>query len=275
MSARAAWVLAVVCGGIAACGGRSVEHEAGNDAGMGGSGADEPGTGGSGGSVGGSGGASGTSVGSGGSDKGGTARGGAGGTVSAKGGSGGTGGSGGGTVGGTGGGKGFGLGGKAFTLVRSACGNFCQKLPVSCAMAETDCGRECVYAGTDSPSCAVQFANYMSCLAGHVAPDVLCDESCSGTEGCAGEAIASCEAERLTWERCFDECGTTTQDYESPSIGCRRSSACNESVTECAPSADFATWECTCFNIRPEDASISVPSGSDECLTATRTCWGI
>jgi hypothetical protein len=181
---------------------------------------------------------------------------------------------------GVGGGKGgdFTLG-KGSAAVLRACGGFCQALPASCPMSGTEgCRWDCVHAGNDSPSCINAFASYMDCLAHYLDPAASCDESCGGSEGCAGEAITACEAERDAWETCFEQCGTKTRDHESPSTGCRRDSACDAYATECLPNADYTAWDCKCFNIRPVDGITGVIleyGEGDACLAAARVCQGL
>ena len=143
-------------------------------------------------------------------------------------------------------------------------------------MSVEECDTDCVHAGNDSPSCLEPFIGYMKCLGAQMDPAASCDESCSGAEGCAGEAIAACEVERVAWETRFEECGTKTHDYEAPSVGCRRASACDSYAVECMPRAD-GTSDCQCFNFRPELIN-NVPQVSnegDECLTAARLCQGL
>jgi hypothetical protein len=202
---------------------------------------------------------------------------GAGGAISGAGGASGGGGGSGGVSSGTGGGQGgdFPIG-KGSPDVNRACSNFCGTLPASCSLTGTDgCAWDCIHGGNDSPSCTDHFASYIQCLAGHLDPAASCDRSCSGAPGCAGEAIAICAAESGAWEACFEQCGTKTRDYEAPSVGCRRASACNSQVVECLPNADHTIWECTCFEVRPDDGArgVSVDLGEeDACLAAARKC---
>jgi hypothetical protein len=205
---------------------------------------------------------------------------GAGGGISGVGGASGAGGGGGGVSSGTGGGKdGDFPVGKGSAVVWRACTNFCGALPRSCSLSRTEgCAWDCIHAGNDSPSCSDDFASYMQCLAGHLDPAASCDESCSGAPGCAGEAIARCAAEGSAWEACFEECGTKTRDYEAPSAGCRRASACDSYAVECLPDADYTRWECKCFDFRPNDGVTGVIlelGETDACLTAARKCQGL
>jgi hypothetical protein len=278
---RAAWVIAAAWGLVAACGGRSVEHNVTDDTPHSGGRAGEgttAGTGGSSDAAGGSGAAAGSIGVAGSSGTAGSAMSGGGGLAAGTGG-GNRGGSGGSTPA-VGGGKGgdFSLG-KGSAAVMRACSDFCQALPASCPMAGTDgCPWDCIHAGNDSPSCIEAFASYMNRLAGHLDPTASCDESCGGSEGCAGEAIAACEAERVTWETCFEQCGTKTRDYEPPSNGCRRDSACDAYATECVQNADYTAWDCKCFNFRLPDGitGVSLEFGEgDACLAAARMCQGL
>jgi hypothetical protein len=232
----AAW-FAVAWGVVVACGGRSVEQHGPDDTGSGRAGALP---------ISGAGGVSGGAAGSAGVSSG------------------------------TGGGQGGDFPGKGSAVVSRACTNFCGTLPASCSMSGTeDCAWDCIHTGNDSPSCTESFASYMQCLAGHLDPAASCDESCSGAPGCAGEAIATCAAERVAWEACFEQCGTKTRDYEAPTLGCRRASACNSYAVECIASADYTMWECSCLNFGGIiGAGVRFGDG-DACLAAARQCQGL
>jgi len=161
--------------------------------------------------------------------------------------------------------------------VVAACRDACANAPASCSDIppdDQDCLDECIPLSSAYPTCELELADYVECLAANLAKNAQCmtgtDASCRGP-GCTADAEATCRSPAETFTRCQENgsCGIGSgigTGYCSYEISCPT----HDHFTSCSLiDSPSDTWFCTC-SIDGTDQFTGYFAGSGQA-----TCQGV